>query len=358
MRFLAAMAVFGLHVSTLAPLSHVARLLGAGDTGVSFFFVLSGFVLAWSYRPQRTARQFYRRRVARIYPVYLVALALAAALAILDGSHLRATDALSLAGVQSWVPSTRVFYGVAGGAWSLSDEAFFYLCFPALIVAAERLDDRGRRRAMAGCVLGTWLVALAGSPLHALGFWLHYIAPPARLLEFALGILLALSVRDGAWPRVPFRRALAFAVAAYCATPFLPIAYLRDAGYTLIPYTLLIGAAATWELDGRTTVFARPAAQHLGAWSYSFYLVHQTVLGFALYLGIADPRSSAGVGLVVTAALLASAIALSAALFRWIERPLERRISGSREDPVVYGERGPRVPAHAATGMVREHEAA
>jgi peptidoglycan/LPS O-acetylase OafA/YrhL len=44
----------------------------ASATGVSFFFVLSGFVLTWSARPDDIATGFWRRRIARIYPVHLV----------------------------------------------------------------------------------------------------------------------------------------------------------------------------------------------------------------------------------------------------------------------------------------------
>lgn len=85
--------VFGFHGlvffdgPTRGALDH---LVGQGRSGVTFFFVLSGFLLAWSARPGDRARSFYRRRFARIYPAYLSSLVFAGALwAILDPAALR-----------------------------------------------------------------------------------------------------------------------------------------------------------------------------------------------------------------------------------------------------------------------------
>src|SRR6202008_2295743 len=78
LRFVAAFGVFGLHAYSLVKLTDpIARrgaqlLFDAGDLGVSFFFVLSGFVLTWSARPGRGPLRFWQGRIARIWPAYLV----------------------------------------------------------------------------------------------------------------------------------------------------------------------------------------------------------------------------------------------------------------------------------------------
>src|SRR5262245_62142748 len=67
LRWWAAFFVFCHHMTNLAPLP-IYDFLKYGTSGVTFFFVLSGFVLTWSARPGTKIRTFYRRRFARIFP--------------------------------------------------------------------------------------------------------------------------------------------------------------------------------------------------------------------------------------------------------------------------------------------------
>jgi peptidoglycan/LPS O-acetylase OafA/YrhL len=140
LRWFAALAVFADHAVSSGHGS--SRWFVLGDAGVSFFFVLSGVVLAWSARPGDTARRFWRRRFARIYPATLVS-GVAAGLLIWAGwvyGSLRGFAAVThLFLIQAWWPSGQnPVYAYNGVAWSLSCEAFFYLLFPLLLVLAAR----------------------------------------------------------------------------------------------------------------------------------------------------------------------------------------------------------------------------
>ena len=67
LRFAAALAVFAHHITMLLPetgFRHIESTLRVGPTGVSFFFVLSGFVLLWSRRDGDTSGAFLQRRIA------------------------------------------------------------------------------------------------------------------------------------------------------------------------------------------------------------------------------------------------------------------------------------------------------
>src|SRR3954470_9302060 len=84
-RFFAAFHVLLLH-TTLRYLGHapiwVQNIVGSGYVGVSLFFILSGFILTYSYSPDGHAdvtrkREFWAARFARIYPVYALGLLLA-----------------------------------------------------------------------------------------------------------------------------------------------------------------------------------------------------------------------------------------------------------------------------------------
>ena len=70
LRWWAAFFVFSHHMTNLAPLP-IYKFLKYGTSGVTFFFVLSGFVLTWSAQPGTKIRTFYRRRFARIWPAAL-----------------------------------------------------------------------------------------------------------------------------------------------------------------------------------------------------------------------------------------------------------------------------------------------
>src|SRR5664280_2264384 len=112
LRYLAALMVAIFHIRTLfadqlandTPSFFDPALVGS--SGVTFFFVLSGFVLTWSHRFEDTKRGFLARRFARVYPTHALTTVIAVALAVIstgsvDRGHL-VIDAFLL---QSWIPS-------------------------------------------------------------------------------------------------------------------------------------------------------------------------------------------------------------------------------------------------------------
>lgn len=120
LRFVAAglVVLHHLHTNTpFTPFDRVGWLLRAGNVSVSFFFVLSGFVLTWSARPDTSPRVFYRRRFARIYPAYAASLLLALGADMFTGHSYGAAAAVAvILGVQSWVPVQDEVFGQAWAA--------------------------------------------------------------------------------------------------------------------------------------------------------------------------------------------------------------------------------------------------
>ena len=151
LRFLAAMCVVLFHFgrgippfdASIDPASYVGM-------AVSFFFCLSGFIMASVYGgSQVSAKDYWIARFARIYPLYILAAAMSL---LLQGRPSFQAILLNILMLQAWVPGYPLALNAPG--WSLSVEAFFYAIFPLLI---PWLGNRTIRRF--GLIsLGLWAI--------------------------------------------------------------------------------------------------------------------------------------------------------------------------------------------------------
>lgn len=335
LRWFAAVAVFVRHGGELMAGSSIDGAYQAiarpGATGVSFFFILSGFVLAWAFRPDDSWRAFFRRRIARIGPAYWVMCAVAIVIiVVIDGERspadiFKAVFPVTL--LQSWFPMPGIYYGGNGVSWSLSDEAFFYAIFPLVIAPLVTLHMRVRTGLLVGLFLITLTIPLVLHPLEqnkTIGFWLVYIAPPTRVLEFLIGICLCLMLRGGIRLRTPLWLAVVLTVGAYVLAGQVPL-YLMWVAVTLLPFSLLIFAFAEADLEGRARALHHPWLVRLGEWSYAFYLVHFLVIEQITQRMTLDDTAT-GYRLLLLAASFVLSVALAALLYHVVERPLERRL--------------------------------
>ncbi|MEO6981742.1 MAG: acyltransferase [Edaphobacter sp.] len=173
------------------------RVVGLGYVSVSFFFMLSGFILAIAYlkddRPV-SKRKFFVRRFARIYPLYIAALALDLPRFVLSQRHMGTGFehtigwiVASILLIQAWFAN---LVGLNDPSWSLSAEAFFYFIFP--FVGAALWKMRGRTMLWLSLLVylgGIWLVEIVnGMELHARK---QSYDPVPHLFIFLLGICLA-----------------------------------------------------------------------------------------------------------------------------------------------------------------------
>jgi peptidoglycan/LPS O-acetylase OafA/YrhL len=344
LRFAAALGVFGLHAYSFVPLVDPAGrwtaklLFDAGDLGVSFFFVLSGFVLTWSVG-RRGPLRFWQGRVARVYPAHLVAMALAVgSLVVTDRIPPVFWEPL-LAGaglVNAWYTKDFYYLGINPVAWSLSCEMFFYLCFPLLHAGLRRLRPAALYAIGAGVMVVTWLMpvlaTVAVTPDRER--WFVYIFPVTRMAEFVLGIVLARLVMAGAWRGPGLRLAMLLFVANYLTVGLMP-AQIRDTAATIVGTALLIPAAALADLSGARSFWRHRVAVHLGEVSYAFFLVHLTVIVTAVELfELRGPwRAWPAVGL--TAGLLLTSYVLAWLLHRFVEVPGMRLLSPRRRAPAA-----------------------
>ena len=332
LRFFAAMLVVGVHLSYCLRDSWLTPVLRHGGTGVGFFFILSGFVLAWSHRDGDTATAFYRRRFARVYPLHAlmwVVLVTLGAAGLTTYAGL-VTDLPALVLLQVWFARATVYFGANGVSWTLGCEAFFYALFPFLLTRLKRLSIRRLQYLAFACFTGIAVVGAAVDPRTDHGAWLLTIFPPIRVLEFVIGVCLALLMRLG-W-RLPIAEplALTLAVISLAATNLAPSG-LSAVFVTAPPFAALIAASAAADLDGLPGWLRHPRLVTLGVWSFALYLCHQAIFN-AVLANVDD----AGVRQVMGLLAVPVAIALSGCLHVAVERPAERRLRG-----VPVGRRGP-----------------
>jgi peptidoglycan/LPS O-acetylase OafA/YrhL len=279
--------------------------------GVSFFFVMSGFILTYNYLEElrkptfRSVWNFYVARWARTYPVHFLTLFLLLPViytAFKSGKYgnPRSTALAHVFLGHAFLPEdTLKANSLNPPSWSLSAEWFLYLCLPLLIPGLATGSLR-RRAAVFLLALSPWLVALAGTaglfPLPKL--FSPYRYPPVRLLDFVAGVLLGLAWRNRYGGIVPqttsFRRASVIELGAVCllcgwlwaiarATPDLESAKVaRWVGVYLPPCLLLIWVLARGGGLVSKLLISRPMA-YLGEISFAFYMVHWSVLLYFVY---------------------------------------------------------------------------
>lgn len=165
-----------------------------GDCGVSFFFILSGFVLSSAYGNKVSSdgfryRQFMARRVKKLYPLHLLCLLAFVVINIRSmdaGTLVRLLPNLLL--VQSWIPSAGFYFSANAVSWFLSDILLCYAVFPVVFRAVRRMTPMALTGAWAA-VLAAYAVLLCNIP-DAMTNAIVYVFPPVRTVDFAIGVTL------------------------------------------------------------------------------------------------------------------------------------------------------------------------
>jgi len=163
---------------------------GGFNEGVSFFYVLSGFILYYNYTDLTDRGFFWVARFARIWPVHVLTCLMALILVpwenLLGHASWPITLPANLLLVHAWLPFKGSALSFNGVSWSLSVELFFYLCFPWLLGFFKK---RGSAFPLAWSFgLGFMLVSLTTIYWPAYADSVGNFNPACRIFEFVLGM--------------------------------------------------------------------------------------------------------------------------------------------------------------------------
>jgi peptidoglycan/LPS O-acetylase OafA/YrhL len=323
-RFFAAMQVVAFHFGAGFARRHgfsapVQHLLDNGWVAVALFFILSGFILSYTYSHNITGRgsraRFWVARFARIYPVYLLSL-------LLDIPFTEATLPNKLAVltmVQCWNPLRSWWSGAWNlPTWTLSCEAFFYLAFPFLLPAIQKVSNR----ILQGMAIALLLLIVFGHTMtNWPAAWLHTLwipLPLLRLPEFLLGIAAGtLFLRNY---RLSFGSVTATVTIA--AILFIELTITGPwISLLVLPYILLIYSLAQ-EQGFWARILNAPALVFLGGASYAIYLLQMPVRSWT-HVFLSGNHRIDGVDAFLSPLIL---IGFSCLVFRYLEEPTRRWI--------------------------------
>jgi peptidoglycan/LPS O-acetylase OafA/YrhL len=291
-RFFAALWVVFFHLRQILPFPIFLRpVIDRGYVGVSLFFMLSGFILTYNYLPRTFTRaDFWHARFARIWPMYMVGLALGLP-AFFHSVAQRGVPGfssaiMSLTLTQAWNPKTAVAWNAPG--WSLSCEVFFYLLFPWTLALGSSLSKNHRWISLAS----VWLLSII-APLVYLWIrpeglvspeshaaWLSVIRfnPMLRFPEFVLGVILGVAYLDGfrlPKPRIAVVTSILALLTVLVLGKNLPYPLFHNGILAPLFALCIVGLAADDFGLGSPTLLL------LGEASYSLYIIHSPVLSWS-----------------------------------------------------------------------------
>jgi len=327
----------------------LAPLLDCGAQGVDLFFILSGFVLTWTYLDRlgpawstRATVHFLWLRLARVWPIYLVTMHLAAAWIIftLHVGHIPSEEASSLTAisylrqfflVQLWFQPYFDGSSWDGPAWSISAEWLAYLLFGALVLVIFRVAAVTRARSLV-------LLAVAASAppvLLLLGsgeFYTPWSWLPRIIMQFLAGALACAAVRR---LRLSHRhRQVAGALSLLLVGVIVALLYWLDAHpipgvidsggvvdllFVPLVVTLAIGVGAL------PSLLATRVLVYGGQISFAFYMVHElvhTAWKWAAQQFELTLQGAGGPWLLL--GIVAVAVAGAVALYHGVEEPARK----------------------------------
>lgn len=308
----------------------LGSLFSFGDSGVEFFFVLSGFIITWVHfqdvgRPARLLT-YLRKRAARIYPTYWIIFAATWLLMLTFDSNSVPHDLHTLIKALALLPQDILAVGGTGSyvvvtAWSLQYEIIFYLAAAAFIASPL----------FGALLILLFLFSFAKCSVGICTFPQSFVTDNLMLL-FALGVGVAYACKR----RVRLDRPVL--IASIGAMAFLAVGVFEDVmgrdlwlfdrrlAYGVFSGAIILGLVRAEDTGRLHMTLGWPLL--LGDASYSLYLIHFPMIVVLCKLAAKLHFTGPVATTVAFPIILMTCVVSSVVFYRFVERPVLRFFQG------------------------------
>ncbi len=338
-RGIAALLVVFYHIrSYIVPYvsEEIIYVLGQGYLAVDFFFILSGFVIAYNYfdklvfPAKQSIVNFYIKRIARIYPLHFLVLMtylmVPVAYKIVDkpfffaGKYTIEGFISGLFLIQTWGWIETVTWNVP--AWSISTELFAYILFPLMVLILKPLNKRyGLVGILTIVTILTYLMAVLFDEFgnENIGQNIQLVGIYRCVSEFFIGVCTWLVYRNYETKSFHLGALLFYGGIGF----FLILSFTEIKNHYYVPIlmaTILLGSISQNNIF--TSIFSSHFFVWLGDISYSIYLTHYLIRDFFKLLFL----DTANASLYWIASYVLVVIFISHFLYKYFEMPSKQFI--------------------------------
>lgn len=322
LRFFAAFFVMLSHLSYLKNTNLDFLFVNEGFISVTFFFILSGFILTFSYQDRflnkkTTIPQFYFARIARIYPIHIITF-LISILLFSVGHYSFKYYLFNITLIQSYIPNKKYYFTFNYPSWSLSVEMFFYLLFPFLLKLKNKTLFL-----IASVLIIIKMIILFDS--HEKTHAFMYISPLFRLQDFIIGILLFRFRKNEFFEIKGFYVSLLQIISILLLFTFVMISENINISYRYDIYYIFPMAFIIYSFSLSDGIIGNCISNRfivlLGEASFSLYMIHQLVIRFFLDISNKDQLLNWKLPVVI----ITISIILSVFMFQYLEIPLKNK---------------------------------
>lgn len=338
------------------------------SNAVSFFYVLSGFILAYTYKSMEVRsgyRKFLIARFARVWPLHAV---MAFVCLFIFGPNIfleygrpyTSVFVTNIMLLQSWIPISKYYFSYNAVSWSISTEFAFYFFFPFFIFMARKYGRWLLLAPVAIPILIALICVILKLPLYeqdgkVSSSALLYVNPLSRLIEFTFGIFawtFYSKINPVRWPTWK-SNALEFSSLALLAlslilakelwlslkyTNFSAFGYWYAIAGSFVFFGLVVFVFAL-QKGVISSFLSKRFFVYLGEISFSIYMVHQVILNYLNAFHLSLIKTSPNLAYMI---YWVGTITISIILYHCVEVParnlIRKSLTKSKSEVSVVGQ--------------------